>query len=91
MYHQINVLELLEIELTPEAFLKDLCKQYIRMFSDNTTAVTDINKQGGIKSFTCNETAKRIWEFCTHNNNHISAAHIPGKHNILKVTSATKR
>ena len=45
--------------------------------------MTYINKQGGIKSLSCNETAKQIWEFGIHSNTHISAAHIPGKHNIL--------
>ena len=45
--------------------------------------MTYINKQGGIKSLSYNEIAKKTWEFCTHNNTHISAAQIPGKHNIL--------
>ena len=45
--------------------------------------MTYINKQGDIKSLSCNEKAKKIWEFCTHNNTHNSAAHILGKHNIL--------
>ena len=40
------------------------------------------NKQGGIKPFSSNETDKLIWEFCI-DNTHISAAHIPGNHNIL--------
>ena len=61
----------------------DSNKKHVRIFSDNTTAVTYINKQGDIKSLSCNEIAKQIWEFCTHNNTHISAAQIPGKHNIL--------
>ena len=47
-------------------------------------------KQGGIKSLSCNEIAKKIWEFCIHNNTHISAAHIPGKHNILADLASRK-
>ena len=61
----------------------DCNKKHVRIFSDNTTAVTHINKQDDIKSLSCNDIAKKIWEFCTHNNTHISAAQIPGKHNIL--------
>ena len=35
-------------------------------------------------------TAKQIYEFCIHNNTHISAAHIPGKHNILAELASRK-
>ena len=59
--------------------------------------MTKINKKGGIKSLSCNEIAKRIWEFCIlntefsiHNITHISAAHIPGKHNILAELASRK-
>ena len=57
-------MELLAIELALKVFLKDFNKKYVRIFSDNTTAVTYINKQGGIKSLSYNELAKKIWEFC---------------------------
>ena len=76
-------MELLAIELAIKAFLKDSNKEHVRIFSDNSTAVTYKNKHGGIKSLSSNEIAKEIWEFCIHNNTHISAAHLPGKHNIL--------
>ena len=71
-------MELLAIELALKVILKDSDKKHARIFSDNTTV-----KQGGIKSLSSNETAKRIWEFCIQNNTHISATHIPGKRNIL--------
>ena len=97
IHYHINVLELLAIELALKAFLKDSNKKHVKIFSDNTTAVTYINKKGGIKSLSCNEIAKRIWEFfilntefSIHNNTHISAAHIPGKHNILAELASRK-
>ena len=90
IHYHINVLELLAIELALKAFLKDFNKKHVRIFSDNTTAVTYINKQGSIKSLSYNEIAKKIWEFCIHNNTHISAAHIPGKHNILADLASRK-
>ena len=55
MHYHINILELLEIAWAFEGFLYNLIKQYTRIFSDNTTAVTDVNKQGGIKSLGCNK------------------------------------
>ena len=90
IHYHITVLELLAIELTLKAFLNDSNKKHVRNFSDNTTAVTYINRQGGIKSLSCNEIARKIWEFCIHNNTHISAAHIPGKHNILADLASRK-
>ena len=63
IHYHINVLELLAIELALKAFLKDSNKKHVRIFFDNTTAVTYINKQGGIKLLSCNEIARKIWEF----------------------------
>ena len=68
IHYHINVLELLAIELALKAFLKDCNKKQVRIFSDNTTVATYINKQGGTKSLSSNEAAKQIWEFCIHNN-----------------------
>ena len=50
--------------------------------SDSSTPIAFINNKGGIKSKKRNETAKEIWLWCFKNNSFISAAHIPGKHNI---------
>ena len=83
-------MELLAIQLALKAFLKDSSKKHVRIFSDNTTAVTYINKQGSIKSLSCNEIAKTVKEFCIHNNTHISAAHIPDKNNILADLASRK-
>ena len=58
-------MELVAIKLALKAFLKDSSKKHVTIFSDNITAVTYINKQGGIKSLSCNEITKKIWEFCT--------------------------
>ena len=69
IHHHINILQLLAIEFALKAFLKDSSKKHVRIFSDNIIAVTYINKQGGIKSFSSNETNRRIWGFCIHNIN----------------------
>ena len=50
--------------------------------SDNTTAISYINKKGGLKSNECNKIAKEIRIWCTGRDLHISTAHIPGKENF---------
>ena len=60
IHHQRNVLELITIELALKVFLKDSNKKHVRIISDNTTAVTYINKQAGIKLRSSNEIAKWI-------------------------------
>ena len=47
--------------------------------SDNATAISYVNKQGGSHI----DIAVEIWEICIRKGVHISAAHIPGVHNIL--------
>ena len=50
--------------------------------SDNTTAISCINKKGGLKSNECNKISKEIWVWCASRDLHISEAHIPGKENF---------
>ena len=50
--------------------------------SDNTTAISYINKKGGLKSNECNKIAKEIWIWCTSRDLHKSAAHILGKNDL---------
>ena len=80
----INCLELKAILLALLSFvpLYDECK-HIRVMSDNTSAIAYINKKGGTHCMTLNDLAVQIWEYCMDNDIYISAAHIPGKHNIL--------
>ena len=51
--------------------------------TDNSTAISYINNQRRVKSMTCNDIAKEMWEiFCIQKGVHLSAAHIPGIHNV---------
>ena len=50
--------------------------------SDNTTAISYINKKGDLKSNECNKIAKEIWIWCTSRDLHKSAAHILGKNDF---------
>lgn len=78
----INVLELKAIQFGVLTYCKHKHYKHIRVMCDNTTAISYINKKGGMKSHECNKIAKEIWIWCTIRDLHISAAHIPGKSNI---------
>ena len=80
----INCLELMAIKLAILAYVP-LCGdiKHVRIMSDNTSAISYINKMGGTHCMTQNDLAVEIWEFLAPLGVHISAAHIPGKHNIL--------
>ena len=80
----INVLELKAIKLAILSYLplqKNI--KHIRIRSDNTTAIAYINKQGGSHCMHLNDMAVDIWETCIAQGVTISAAHIPGAHNVL--------
>ena len=51
--------------------------------TDNSTAISYINRQVGIRSMLCNNVTIEIWEFCIKRDAYISAAHIRGKENII--------
>ena len=54
----INVLELKAIQFGVSTHSKDKNFKHIRIMSDNTTAISYINKKGGLKSHECNKIAK---------------------------------
>ena len=74
----INCLETLAINF---AVYTLLYLKLVRIMSDNRTAISYINKQGGTHSMMCNDIAVDIWEICIGQGVHISAAHIV--HNVL--------
>ena len=78
----INAKELLAALFGIKTFTKGLKNQYVKCLIDNTTAVTYINKQGGVKSTKCDDIAKSIWEWAEQNKLHFIATHIPGKENV---------
>ena len=78
----INILELYAAKLAVMEFKSITCS-HIRIMMDNTTAIAYINNMGGIKSHECNEIAKSLWEIVIADNIWISAAHIPGKDNVI--------
>ena len=78
----INVLELKAAFIGIRTYCHNRSYKHIRVMSDSSTAIAYFNNKGDIKCKKCNEIAKEIWLWCFKNNSFISAAHIPGKHNI---------
>ena len=78
----INVLELKAIQFGLLTYCTYKIFKHIRIMSDNTTAISYINKKGGLKSNECNKIAKEILIWCTGRHLHISPAHIPGNENF---------
>ena len=58
--------------------------------SDNSKAISYINKHGGTQSTTCNQRTKDIWIICMDKEIHVSVAYIRGKQNILADTASRK-
>ena len=81
--HHINYLEMLAILLGLQTFAKEKSDAHIRIMCDNTTAVTVVNHMGTSHSDSCNSVAKEIWEWCIDRKIWLSAAHIPGKQNLI--------
>ena len=73
--HHINYWELLAAFLALQCFA-------IQMKLDNVTAVTYINKLGGIHSLPLYQLAVTIWEWCNQRNIFLLAEHLPGKDNL---------
>ena len=76
----INILELKACQLAIFTFCKDLTNLHVRIFMDNTTSCSYINKLGG-KTYELDLLAREIWLWCIDKNIHISAAHLPGRIN----------
>ena len=49
---------------------------------DNTTAVSHIYSMGS-RSLNCNQITRELWVWCANHGIWLSAAHIPGKENVL--------
>ena len=78
----INVKEMLAIYYSIRAFQSHLRNTHLKIYSDNSTAVSVLNKMGTSRSRTCNKVAKMVWEFCRTNCIWITCAHIPGVENV---------
>ena len=79
----INVLELKAGLLGLQTFCANVYSCHVKLNMDNTTSICYVNNFGGTRSFRCNEIAQEFWDFCRQHNLWVTAAHIPGRFNIL--------
>lgn len=80
-HQHINCLELKAAHLGLQSFCRNLSHTHVRIFVDNTTAVSYINNMGGTHSLGCSHIARTIWMWCIARDTWLSAAHLPGKCN----------
>lgn len=78
----INILELLAAFFGLKCFATNKSNCDILLRIDNTTAISYINRMGGIQSPTLNQISKRIWHWCEKRNILISAAYISSSNNF---------
>lgn len=77
----INYLELLAIFLALKGFAKDIKNSYILLRADNTTAISYINRMGGIQFPHLNTLSRQIWQWCEKRNIWLFASYINTKDN----------
>ena len=78
--HSINWRELQAVFQAIRAF-PQLRNVSILIRTDNISAMTYINKQGGTRSLPLSDLAGRLWRFCLRKRIRLTAQHIPGIEN----------
>lgn len=78
----INRLELLAVYLALRCFANDLCNCEILLRIDNTTAISYVNRMGGIKYPQLNTLARDIWQWAEERNIWLFASYIASADNI---------
>ncbi|KAJ8914276.1 hypothetical protein NQ315_011010 [Exocentrus adspersus] len=79
----INYLELLAAFNGLKSFAKNKKSSHILLRIDNTTAISYINRMGGIKFPTLNTIARQIWDWCEQRKVFIFASYVNTKDNTL--------
>lgn len=79
----INAKELLAILYGLQFLHSDKINITVHILTDNTTAVSHINRMGGVKSTECRKVAYKIWKWAECRKNWLYATHIPGIENEI--------
>ena len=79
----INVLELKAGLLGLQTFCANVYSCHVKLSMDNTTSICYVNNFGGTHSYRCNEIAQEFLGFCRQHNLWVTAAHLPGRFNVL--------
>lgn len=82
MSFHINYLELLAIFMGLKCFVKDMSECSILLRVDNTTALSYINRMGGIQFPHLNNLTREIWQWCEQRNIFLFASYINTRDNV---------
>lgn len=78
----INYLELLTVDLALNKLASELKNCQILLRIDNTTAISYINKMGGVRHLKYHNLATKIWKWAEKRNIFLFASYIPSKDNV---------
>jgi len=79
----INRLELKASFFALKSFVGDLTDCEILLRIDNTTAISYINKMGGVQHPNLHRITKEIWQWCEARNIWVTASYIKSKDNVI--------
>lgn len=80
--HHINYLEILAAFIGLKVFAKDLNNCQILLRVDNTTAMSYINRMGGVQYPHLTDIATQLWQWCELRKIYVIASYIKSKDNI---------
>ena len=81
--YSINHRELLAVFLAIRGFLPLLRGQTVSLFTDNTSALSYLRKEGGTRSSTLNEVAQAVLRLCEASDVRLLPQFVPGRLNVL--------
>lgn len=79
----INCLELLAAFFALKVFTKNITHCQILLRVDNTTALSYINRMGGVQYPHLNDITRSIWQWCEARHIHVTAAYIKSSDNVI--------
>lgn len=80
--NHINLLELLAAFNGLKCFADSLNNKEILLRIDNTTAISYINRYGGVQFAHLNNVARKIWQWCEERRLYLYASYIKSKENV---------
>ena len=79
----INVLEMIAVQRALQFFLHRVKQQSVLLYTDNSTVMFYLRKQGGTRSPTLCRITWEILRWCAQQRVTLTVKHIPGKKNVL--------
>lgn len=80
--NHINYLELLAVYFGLRSFANDKNDCEILLRVDNTTAISYVNRMGGVQYPHLTNVSKKIWQWCETRNIFIFASYVRSSHNV---------